>query len=635
MKWLKDRENERKREDFRQARRIAVAINRRKKRQALDRNLDEIESNRRHGHTRAQYQGINQIRKGYQPRQELIRNKEGKVLTNSEAIKSRWMEYFSELLNRPEPEILANIEMQDIGLEEAVELPTRDEILREIEDLKNNKAAGNDGVNAELIKYGGQRMQDEIVRIVHCIWNNEIMPGGWGEGVIIPFHKKNDRAICSNYRGICLLSVGYKILAKLLYKRLNIYCERELGDYQAGFRRGRSTIDQIFTIRQALEKNWEYDRDSWHIFVDFKQAYDSIHRESLWKILKYFRIPNKLVRLTEMCYENMQCRVRVGGELTDAFHVADGLKQGCPLSTLLFNLVLEWVMRQTPLRTAINIGEARYDRLAYADDVDLCGEDPQELENTLEIFREISSGVGLKINEEKTKILKVSRQGSEIGNMACAGMILEGVEEFRYLGTIITSENRVEDEVKNRIAAGARCLWALNDIFKSRNLSRTTKLTTYITIIRPILLYGCETWRLTKELERKLLVFENGVMRRIWGPIFDETENTWRRRHNIELREASKLPPITNIIRSCRLRWAGHVARMEDDRTVKCVMTEKPNGRRPLGRPRMRWEDNIKKDLELLGEETPNLWREVAMERERWGRLVKAAKDHMGPEPAE
>ena len=211
--------------------------------------MNDIEQNRHHGHTRAQYQGINRIRKGYQPRQELIRDKHGSILVNKEDVKSRWTEYFAELLNRPEPERVANIEMmQDERPQERVELPTRYEILREIRDLKNNKAAGIDGVNAELIKYGGQRLHEEVIKIVLHIWNEEMMPGLWEDGVIVLIHKKNDRTVCSNFRGICLLSVGYKILAKILYKRLCIYCERELGDYQAGFRKGRSTVDQIFYL---------------------------------------------------------------------------------------------------------------------------------------------------------------------------------------------------------------------------------------------------------------------------------------------------------------------------------------------------------------------------------------------------
>ena len=115
-------------------------------------------------------------------------------------------------------------------------------------------------------------------------------------------------------------------------------------------------------------------------------------------------------------------------------------------------------------------------------------------------------------------------------------------------------------------------------------------MTTYTTIVRPILAYGCETLGLTKELERKLLVFENGVLRRIWGPLYDNIEGIWRRRHNHELRQLSELPLITSIIREQRLQWAGHVARMEENRIARGVMSGKPDGRRPVGRLHMSHE---------------------------------------------
>ena len=128
-----------------------------------------------------------------------------------------------------------------------------------------------------------------------------------------------------------------------------------------------------------------------------------------------------------------------------------------------------------------------------------------------------------------------------------------------------------------------------------------------------------------------LTVFENGILRRIYGPVRDEESGEWRRRHNIELRELSRLLPITSHIRSQRLRWAGHVARMQDDDSmVKMIVRGTPEGRRPVGRPRMRWEDNVKNDLVLLGVENPSDWWEMAQDRRPWRLLVKAAKDHNG-----
>ena len=186
---------------------------------------------------------------------------------------------------------------------------------------------------------------------------------------------------------------------------------------------------------------------------------------------------------------------------------------------------------------------------------------------------------------------------------------IEIVEDFKYLGTILTARNKCDSEVLARIAAGNRCLYGLMDIMKRRRISRTTKLRIYNTIIRPVTLYGCEAWTLTQRLENKLMVFENNILRRITGPVFDEGEGIWRRKHNFELREITKQPMITDFIKAQRIRWAEHGAHMEEGRVPKMTMEATMEGRRLVGRPRMRWRDNLAKDLRELGMEDPqNTW---------------------------
>ena len=119
------------------------------------------------------------------------------------------------------------------------------------------------------------------------------------------------------------------------------------------------------------------------------------------------------------------------------------------------------------------------------------------------------------------------------------------------------------------------------------------------TIILLVVLYGCESWSLTLREERGLSVFENRILRRISGPKRDENE--WRRLHNEELRSLYRSPNIVTVTKSRRLRWTGHVARMEEGRIALKILTGKPTGKRPLGRPRRRWEDNIRMDLEEIG----------------------------------
>ena len=138
-----------------------------------------------------------------------------------------------------------------------------------------------------------------------------------------------------------------------------------------------------------------------------------------------------------------------------------------------------------------------------------------------------------------------------------------------------------------------------------------------------VVLYGCEAWSLTLREERKLRVFENMVLRRIFRPRRDEVTGEWRRLHNEELSDLYSSPNIVRVIKSRRMRWAGYVVRMGEEKGVYRVLLGKPEGRRPLGRPRRRWVDNIRMDLQEVGCGYMD-WIGLAQDRDRWRTLVSA-----------
>jgi len=136
----------------------------------------------------------------------------------------------------------------------------------------------------------------------------------------------------------------------------------------------------------------------------------------------------------------------------------------------------------------------------------------------------------------------------------------------------------------------------VQNLLSSRLLSKNLKIKIYRTIVLPVVLYGCETWSLTLREERNLRVFENMLLSRIFGPRRDEVTGEWRRSHNVELNDLYTSPNIVRVTKSRRMRWAGHVARMGEERGVYRVLMGKQEGKRPLGRPRRRWVDNIRTD---------------------------------------
>jgi hypothetical protein len=161
------------------------------------------------------------------------------------------------------------------------------------------------------------------------------------------------------------------------------------------------------------------------------------------------------------------------------------------------------------------------------------------------------------------------------------------LEEFKYLGTILTNKNSIQEEIKSRLKLGIACYYFVKNLLSPSLLSKKLKIKIYRIIILPVVLYGCETWSLTLRDERRLRVFEKRVLRRVFGHKRDEVTEEWRKLHNEELSDLYSLPNIVRVVNSRRMRWAGHVARMGEGRVVHRVLVGKPEGNTPLGETKM------------------------------------------------
>jgi len=158
--------------------------------------------------------------------------------------------------------------------------------------------------------------------------------------------KDANRMECSNCRGVSLLNTAYNILSNILFARISPFAENITGNYQCGFWKNRSTTNQIFMLRQILEKTEEFGIGTHHLFIDFKSAYDTIKRDLLYNAMSEFNIPNKLIRLMRMTMENTQSQVRIQSDISDSIATTKGLRQGDSQACLLFNLALEKAVRK-------------------------------------------------------------------------------------------------------------------------------------------------------------------------------------------------------------------------------------------------------------------------------------------------
>jgi Reverse transcriptase (RNA-dependent DNA polymerase) len=253
------------------------------------------------------------------------------------------------------------------------------------------------------------------------------------------------------------------------------------------------------------------------LFIDFKKAYDSVKRSEVSKAMEEFAVPKKLIRLVQMTLKNSKGNVRVRGEETEDFEIGTGLRQGDPLSTLLFNMILEKVLRDSHINRIGHILYRGHQVLAYADDVAIIARSVGEMQQVVDSIITAGAEMGLRINTKKTKVMRIGPEEKREINLGIAGERVEEVKEFTYLGTLLSSGGREELEIEARLTKGNKCAGSMNYLLRSKNLSRETKFRIYRTILRPTTLYCCETWVLNKNLQERLKAWERKILRRILG----------------------------------------------------------------------------------------------------------------------
>ena len=230
-----------------------------------------------------------------------INNKQGRALTEENEITDRWTEYARELYKDErmcDPSTLVTLRSRFAREEdEEAEDVMLTEVEKAIASLKDKKSPGVDGIPAEVIKAGGEKLTKTIHGLCNKIWHEEQWPEEWTKSLLITIPKKGGRMECSNYRTIALISHLSKVLLTVILERLKPVLEHCLSEEQGGFRKDHSTVQQILTLRLANEKYTDRKRSIYHCFVDYAKAFDRVWHEGLWAVLDSYQVPRKLVSL--------------------------------------------------------------------------------------------------------------------------------------------------------------------------------------------------------------------------------------------------------------------------------------------------------------------------------------------------
>lgn len=577
------------------------------------------------GNQKLFYKVLKNLRSNKNPRTITIKNADGELLREEREIMGRWKEYFENLLNTETPTEESDQNKEDHGNRgrntEGNEIKM-EELKEAIQRLKNGKAPGNDKITTEMVKNMGEEGRQFLLEILNKIWEEEKIPSDWELGLIVPIFKKGDNKDCNNYRGITLLSTINKIYEHILEKRLRLVIEPKLIESQSGFRKGRSTQDHVFTIKEIINKSQMSGKTTYLAFVDMEKAFDRIPRVKIWESLRKKNVDEKLIGAVKSLYKETKNCVISNNRKSDIFTTKNGVRQGGGLSPLLFITYMDEITREARTKTkSMHIGHLHLEPVeitecAFADDIALIARTEKDLQDNLTNWNETLLEHGMKMNKNKTKVMVISRDKREL-HIQLEGVAIEQVTAFQYLGVTFEETGKQHTEINNRIEKANKVYYAMSKGFiNKKEIRKQTKMKVFRAIYRPILTYGCESWVLTQPDRNRIQASEMKYLRRVKGITRRD------RIRNVQVREELKSQPVAEFIEQRQLGWWGHLHRMSDNRPVKRIWETKTALKKRRGRPRETWDDVIRKILTKKGKSVTEA-KMIARNRKEWTKFVK------------
>ena len=562
------------------------------------------------------------------------------LLTDKSEVLDRWKRHFEDLLNRDstvDDSVIDSVpqraEVEELSLE-----PSIDEIRKAIGQLVSGKAPGNDGIPAEIFKFGGDDLIEKLHELFILIWETGRVPQDFKDASIIHLYKnKGPRKICDNHRGISLLSVVGKILARVILNRIITHIVPSVyQESQCGFRSGKGTVDMIFALRQIQEKSREQNNDLYMVFIDLTKAFDTVNREALWKVLRKLGIPENMLNVICSFHDGMQASVRVGGESSSSFNVTNGTKQGCVMAPVLFALFFSVMLvhafehcdkgisiqfrssgglfNQKRLNARTKLSYDLIRELLFADDCALVANSLADIQDLVNRFSIASKAFGLTISLKKTEVLFQPKPNTPHVDplVNIDDYPLKSVKSFTYLGSTVNSNATLDNELSLRIAKASAAFGRLRHrLWKDRGVRLKTKIDVYHSVVIPTLLYASETWTLYRKQIKMLDSFHMRCLRSILGVSWQD-----RMPNNVVLAKCFSTG-IEHMLIKSQLRWIGHVVRMSDDRIPKYLLYGQcSSGSRKVGRPLLRYKDKIKANIKTLG--LPEDWESLCKDRAAW-----------------
>ena len=548
------------------------------------------------------------------------RAKEGQVEGHSpeERVKT-WFNHFRGLLGTTAdgeeeeiPPFLQNLNINDGPF-------TSSEFAKAKSTLRDGKSAGPDGIPPEVIK--NCSLDSTILKFCNLALLDNKLPDIWSLSNIIPVPKAGDLSKPDNYRGISLTCITAKVYNRMILNRIRPAIDPHLRENQNGFREERTTAAQILALRRLIEEVKKNNLTAVLCFIDFKKAFDSIHRGTMMKILKAYGVPPNLLRAIESMYACSRAMVVTPDGNSEEFDILAGVLQGDTLAPFLFVIVLDYALRKaingreqelgltlTPRRSRRHPAVVLTD-LDYADDISLLSNHVEQAQELLSRVESECAKVGLQLNAKKTEVITYNIQGEHPPLTTTGGIALKEVKDFKYLGAWV---NSTEQDLKVRKALAWKALNGMASVWNS-NLPRQIKLSFFYATVESVLLYGSECWTLKPTLQKSL----DGCYTRMLRVVLNINKST----HVTNNILYAGIPRVSDKIAARRMRLAGHCQRHQELPASKLVLWEPTHGHRSRGRPTLTYVDVLKMDT---GVQSTSELAGCMANRDDWKRRWKA-----------
>ena len=510
--------------------------------------------------------------------------------------------------------------------------------------LKKGRACGDDTLIAEMLKTGHQGLINVIAAtFTDILHGKQDVPEVWCKSRLVVLFKKGDATLPKNYRPIAIIPVLCKLFSGILLARTKHILDGLQEPEQAGFRPDYSCSDIVMFLRMVAEKADEWGQDVWVASLDLEKAFDKLFHASVIKHLAETGVENDVVQVLWRIYRQQRAYISMDGCSSRLFDVLREVRQGNPLSPILFNNVTRQVFAELKAKwaregrgTLVCGGAALSTHAMFADDTTPFASSRASLVRMIQDVKLALSDHGLNLNIDKCVV-----QASTC-NARCQPLLVDGVAVpmvppsigFKVLGTQLTLHGRTSAEFKARISASWAKFYTLWPVLGKRDGNLHKRLRLFDSSVSQTVLWCCESWLLILKEKRLLKSTQNQMLRRIAGPRRRPLEPwvDWIKRSTRAARAAATQAGVRFWLEAhlqSKWRWAGHVIRMEEDRLASRSLQWRDSvwwsqekdlpvqlrTRRPHRTKWFRWEDELKRYAVHCGWAS---WQEMARQGSVW-----------------